>query len=255
MKQIEGSPDWLESRIILMTITGSKAYGTDLPESDTDYKGVCIPPEKYYFGLDNFREFNKQGSRNYKTKDDDISILHINKFVEECMAGTPNTLELLFTREKDIIKINKFGEELIAHRKDFLSKKIKHRFGGYAYSQKQKMINKKSNGTGRIDLIKKFNYDTKFFSHSVRLLTSAIEILKTGNFSTYRSNRQYLLDCRNGYFPFDEALRILDKLDQELEELYETSNVIPYSPDYHKINTWLIDLNKRAVIAENWNNI
>jgi len=243
---------WLKQRTILLTLTGSYAYGTNTETSDIDYKGVCIPPEEYYFGLKTFNDYNTTGGKNWKnTKDDvDISIMHINKFVSDAMAGVPNNIEILFVNSEHILSINEFGKELISHRHDFLSKALKHKFGGYAHSQLMKLIAKNSNGTGRQDLIEKFGYDTKFYSHAVRLLTSAIEILKIGDFSTYRSNKEELLACRNGRDTLEQAIAYIQDLDKELNELYETSNIIPYKPDYNKINTWLIDLNKRAMLKE-----
>lgn len=249
---IPPSVEWLKTRTILLTITGSFAYGTNVETSDIDYKGVCIPPEEYYYGLKTFNDYNTSGGKNWKnTKDDvDVSIMHINKFVQDAMQGVPNNLEILFVRPQDMIYKNRFGEELIAHRHDFLSKALKHKFGGYAHSQLQKLIAKGNNGTGRQDLIEKYGYDVKFYLHAVRLLTSAIEILKTGDFSTYRTNREELLACRNGRDTLEQAVAYIQELDKELNELYETSNAIPYKPDYNKINTWLIDLNKRAMTEE-----
>jgi hypothetical protein len=168
------------------------------------------------------------------------------------MQGVPNNIEILFVNLEHIIKIDKFGEELILHRKDFLSKAIKHKFSGYAHSQIQKIIAKKSNGTGRQELIDEFGYDTKFASHAVRLLTSAIEIMKIGDFHTFRPNRQELLDIKNGKYSLEDLLIYIGNLNEELIELYETSNIIPHSPDYNKINNWLIDFNRRALL-EKWN--
>jgi len=247
------SQPWISDRLILLTTTGSHAYGTNIDGSDIDYKGVCIPPEEYFFGLKTFNEYNNTGGKNYKnTKDDvDVSIMHINKFVNDAMQGVPNNIEILFVNEEHIIEINQFGKELISHRQDFLSKVIKHKMGGYAHSQIQKLKTKSSNGTGRCDLVETYGYDVKFGAHSVRLLTSAIEILKTGTFSTFRPNRDELIAIRNGKYTLEQILVIIDDLDKELNELYDNSNVIPKNPDYNKINEWLIDLNKRA-LTERW---
>jgi uncharacterized protein len=239
---------WLEERTIILAPTGSHAYGTNIEESDKDYKGVCIPPIEYYLGLESFNEYNNSGGKNFKnTKDDvDVNIIHINKFVKDAMQGVPNNIEILFVRQKDYLKVTPLGQKLIDNRHLFLSKQIKNKFGGYAYSQIQKLKNKKSNGTGRQDLIDKHGYDTKFFMHSVRLLTSAIEILETGDFSTYRPNRQFLLDCRNGKFSFEEALGIIEYYDSELKVAIEKSE-LPSKPNYKKINQLLIEINKEGL--------
>lgn len=34
---------------ILITLAGSKSYGTDHAESDTDYRGVMVLPQDHYF--------------------------------------------------------------------------------------------------------------------------------------------------------------------------------------------------------------
>jgi len=239
---------WIGDNIILLTITGSHAYGTNVETSDKDYRGITIPPEEYFLGLKHYNEYNTTGGKNFKnTKDDiDISIVHINKFVQEAISGVPNNIEILFVKDEFILKMNEFGKELLSHKHDFISKAIKHKFSGYAFNQMQKLKAKNSNGTGRQDLIEKFGFDTKFGSHSIRLLTSAIEILQTGTFSTFRPNRNELLAVRNGKYTLDQLLAIIEDLDKELNELYVTSK-IPHTPDFNKINKWLIQLNKRAL--------
>lgn len=239
---------WLEDRTIILSPTGSYAYGTNTETSDKDFKGVCIPPVEYYLGLESFNEYNTSGGKNFKnTKDDvDVNIIHINKFVKDAMQGVPNNIEILFVRQEDYLKVTPLGQMLIDNRHLFLSKQIKNKFGGYAYSQIQKLKNKQSNGTGRVDLIEKYGYDTKFFMHSIRLLTSAIEILETGDFSTYRPNRSLLLDCRNGKYQFNEALEMVEYYDNQLKNALEKSE-LPKTPDYKKINRLLIDINKSGL--------
>lgn len=239
---------WLEERTILLAPTGSYAYGTNTEESDRDYKGVCIPPIDFYLGLQSFNEYTNTGGKNFKnTKDDvDISVIHINKFVKDAMLGVPNNIEILFVRKEDFLKVTPLGQKLIDNRHLFLSKQIHKKYGGYAYSQLMKLKNKKSNGTGRQDLIEKYGYDTKFAMHSIRLLTSAIEILETGDFSTFRHNRKELLSIRNGKYSFNEVVEMIEALDNELQVVLEKSK-LPKSPDYKKINQLLIEINKEAL--------
>lgn len=240
--------EWLEERTILLGLTGSKAYGTDTEESDTDYKGVCIPPVDYYLGLETFNEYNNSGGRNFKnTKDDvDVNILHLSKFVKDAMQGVPNNIELLFLRKEDFVTLTPIGERLVENRHLFLSKQIQRKFGGYAYSQMKKLENKKSNGSARQDLVDAHGYDTKFAMHSVRLLTSAIEILETGTFSTYRPNRDLLKSIRSGHYSFEEVMQMIKEYDALLNEAAEQST-LPKSPDYHAINTLLIELNAEGL--------
>ncbi len=165
---------WLEQRTILLTKYGSHAYGTNTPQSDLDYKGVCIPPPEYYLGLKSINEYNTAGGKNFTKNvagDIDVVVAHINKFVRDAMNGVPNNLDVLFCRDEDIIHIDEFGKELRSMRKEFLSKALKHKFCGYAKSQKHKIIIKKGNGSGRQELVDEFGYDcyierTKFLTDS-----------------------------------------------------------------------------------------
>ena len=153
-KQIEGialSPDsfsWLEERTVLFGPTGSHAYGTAIEGSDKDYKGVCIPPVEYFLGLKSFNEYNKAGGKNLKNSkndnnndvnDVDVNIIHINKFVRDAMQGVPNNIEMLFLPKDQYLKLTSPGEILIRNRRLFLSRNLKKKFGGYAFSQIQKV--------------------------------------------------------------------------------------------------------------------
>lgn len=240
--------EWLEERTIILAPTGSYAYGTNTEDSDRDYKGICIPPVNYFLGLELFNEYNNSGGKNFKnTKDDvDINIIHITKFVKDAMVGVPNNIEILFLNKDQYIKITDLGQQLIDNRHLFLSKAIQKKFGGYANSQIQKLKERNTSRAGRQDLIDLYGYDTKFFMHSVRLLTSAIEILETGDFSTYRPNRSFLLDCRNGTYTFDEAVELIESLDNDLKQAAANS-ILPEKPDYYAINQLLIRINSAAI--------
>ncbi|WP_366249667.1 nucleotidyltransferase domain-containing protein [Terribacillus aidingensis] len=240
--------DWLEERTIIMAPTGSYAYGTNTEDSDKDYKGICIPPVNYFLGLESFNEYNSSGGKNFKnTKDDvDINIIHITKFVKDAMIGVPNNIEILFLNKDQYLKITELGQQLIDNRHLFLSKAIQKKFGGYANSQIQKLKQRNVSRSGRQDLIDLYGYDTKFFMHSVRLLTSAIEILETGDFSTFRPNRSFLLDCRKGAYTFGEAVELIELLDSDLKRAAEHST-LPERPDYHAINQLLIRINSAAI--------
>lgn len=239
---------WLEERTILLAPIGSYAYGTNVEDSDRDYKGVCIPPIDYYLGLESFNEYNKSGGKNFRNQKDDMDmiIIHLNKFVKDAMLGVPNHIELLFVQAEDYLKVTPLGQKLIDHRHLFLTKRIYKKFGGYAHAQIRKLKIKRERNTGRQDLVQKYGYDTKFFMHSIRLLTSAIEILKTGDFSTYRPNRKLLLDCRNGKFTFAEAIEMVETYAQQLQVAFEKSE-LPDAPDDHQINQLLIEMNKEGL--------
>ncbi len=121
--------DWLEDRTILYTQFGSRAYGTDHPESDYDYKGVCVPPRKY---RDGFLHRFKQAEIK---KPVDSTVYDIRKFFRLAVSCNPNILDVLWADDDAIIHITPVGEMLRAAKTDFLSKKALYSFRGYAMSQ------------------------------------------------------------------------------------------------------------------------
>lgn len=243
----DSAPKWLEESTILLAVTGSHAYGTATEESDMDYKGVCIPPPSFYLGLDSFNEYNTTGGKNFKNSRDDVdySVIAINKFVKDAMSGVPNNIEILFTEPEDLLKVTDLGQVLIDNRKLFLSQQVKKKFGGYATSQIAKMKHGRKHNEHTI----RHGYDTKQFSHAVRLLSSAAEILDEGDYRTKRWNAHFLKACRNGVFTFEEALDIIKDYDDFLS-ISAIHTKLPEKPDYGAINSLLMHINQTALDGE-----
>jgi uncharacterized protein len=117
--------------IIYLTLTGSRAYGTNTPESDHDYRGIIIPPTIYNDGfLHSFEQ--KEGLEDYGT---DSVAYNIRKFFKLAADCNPNILEILFVPEEIVVINTKYGEAIRAARRDFLSKRARYSFHGYAYAQ------------------------------------------------------------------------------------------------------------------------
>src|ERR1044072_3687818 len=73
--------------IVLECITGSKAYGLDLPGSDVDLKGVYVLPLADYYGLNYIPQVSSE-------KDDEI-FYELKRFFELLLKNNPNIIELL----------------------------------------------------------------------------------------------------------------------------------------------------------------
>jgi uncharacterized protein len=116
--------------LIFEGITGSKLYGTNTPESDTDRRGVCTPPMDVL--LNPFMPFEQKDSG---FEEEDRVIYALGKFFALCADCNPNIVELLFVPE-NMILFNSPEWELVQENKHlFLSKKAKYTFTGYAFSQ------------------------------------------------------------------------------------------------------------------------
>ena len=132
-----------EKSIILLCLTGSRLYGIDNKDSDYDYKGICIPPIKYFFGTSAFEQFDGFKDVNDKTNDytyklltdTDSQIYSIKKYVHLATLNNPNILELLWCDPKHYIVKTPMADRLIAIRELFLSSKVYYSYIGYSYSQ------------------------------------------------------------------------------------------------------------------------
>jgi predicted nucleotidyltransferase len=124
----KGNLKWLPERTIYLTKHGSHAYGTSRPDSDLDIRGICIPPKEYFLGfLNRFEQA--------ESKDPDVCVYDIRKFLELATNNNPNVIELLYTDPVDHILVTPLAAKLIENRDLLLSQKTKHTFSGYAISQ------------------------------------------------------------------------------------------------------------------------
>lgn len=123
------SMPWLKHSIILVTRAGSHAYGTSLPSSDLDFKGVAIPPRNYFLG------FVKKFEQAEQHAPYDATIYDIRKYFNLAADCNPSIIESLFVDESDVVHMTREGLLLRTIGPMFLSKKAKHTFSGYAYSQ------------------------------------------------------------------------------------------------------------------------
>lgn len=137
-----------EKNLILKFLSGSHAYGTNTPSSDKDYLGVFIPDEEYVLGNKTCEQVqirtNDSSSKKQNTKDDtDIVIYSLPKFIKLLTANNPTILETLYYDKRNILFCNELGKELLNSAHLFVSKKVKHTFLGYAFTQKKGLTHKR----------------------------------------------------------------------------------------------------------------
>lgn len=124
-----GNLAWLPARTIFLTKSGSHAYGTNLPTSDLDLKGVAVPPREYFLGY--LHRFEQAECRDPV----DAVVYDVRKFFALAADCNPNIIELLFADPSDVIRSNRYWDRVIAKRDLFVSKKAQHTFSGYAMAQ------------------------------------------------------------------------------------------------------------------------
>ena len=125
--------------IIFEGISGSRAYGTNLPTSDTDIRGVFILPQDYILGFGYVDQVSD--------KTNDITYYEIKRFLELVATNNPNILELLNLPKDCILIQDPCFDLILEHKDEFITKQCKNSFGGYAIQQIKKAqgYNKKIN--------------------------------------------------------------------------------------------------------------
>jgi len=106
---------------------------------------------------------------------------------------------------------------------------------------------KKTRNPARAELEEKFGYDTKHAYHLVRLIRMCREILTTGKVIVKRPDREELLSIRNGAWSYDQLIEFAEREDVALNELYNTTDVLPKHPDKEKLDQLCIQLVDRSL--------
>lgn len=117
----------LGNNIIILTLGGSHAYGTNNENSDLDIRGCALNSKMQILTNENFEQFVNEAT--------DTTIYAFNKLISLLSNVNPNTIELLGNKPKHYFYVSPIGQELIDNANLFLSKKCVHSFGGYANQQ------------------------------------------------------------------------------------------------------------------------
>lgn len=114
--------------LLFECVSGSKAYGLDTPQSDTDLKGVFFLPKDQFYGLDYIPQISNDTN--------DEVYYELGRFVELLCKNNPNLLELLASPEECVLYKHPLMDKLSIDI--FLSKLCKDTFAGYALTQIRK---------------------------------------------------------------------------------------------------------------------
>lgn len=121
--------------ILLDTVSGSRAYGLDTPQSDTDLRGVFILPRDMFFGFGYIEQVSSE--RN------DHVYYELGKYLKLLTKNNPSAIELLFAPEDVVLHRHPLMEKI--QPGPVVSRLCRESFAGYAFSQikRAKGLNKK----------------------------------------------------------------------------------------------------------------
>ena len=222
---------------------GSATHGTKISTSDDDLFGVVIPPATRLIGLQGFEGWEPKGL------EADIRIYSLRKYILLLLKANPNVLETLWLREEDYCTEHTSWEfwQLRSLRDMFSSLQAYHSFTGYAYDQLVRLETSRYSrqmGEKRKLLVDQFGYDPKNASHLIRLFRSGIEFVQTGILTVYRSDREELIQIKQGAWSLAQVKAEGERL-AALMKVAKESSPLPAQPDVLRANQFLVNVTER----------
>lgn len=237
---------YAHAHTILNVLGGSRMYGTHTEDSDTDYLAVYIPPPETIIGLDSDAVINDSRAE----KDEygknmpssvDLTLYDVRSFVRLAMKNNPNILEILFAPQENVELAASEGVELLNNAHLFPHRYGMMRFLGYAENQKKGILKKESpDGTWRNRLVELHGYDTKKAMHTMRLFMEADELLSFGTLTFPLKERDLLRSIRDGEYPLEKVLSMIDARESVVKNRMATKNALPDKPRRAEIEAMLM---------------
>jgi predicted nucleotidyltransferase len=219
----------LFDHVIYRCVIGSRAYGLEHDESDTDRRGVYLPAAEKHWSLYGVPEQldNPETQETY---------WEIQKFIVLALKANPNVLECLYS--PIVEHATDLAQEMLAMRESFLSKMVYQTYNGYVMSQFKKL---------QAEIRNRGAIKWKHVMHLIRLLLSGIAVLRDA-FVPVRveEHREKLLAIKRGEVPFDqiEAWRL--QLHRDFDAAFKLTR-LPDRPDYDRANALLLKARRSAL--------
>jgi predicted nucleotidyltransferase len=219
----------LRRYVILRCVVGSRAYGLDQEGSDTDRRGIYLPPADLHWSLGGVPDQleDAQAQETY---------WELQKFLTLALRANPNILECLYTPAVEMA--TPLAEDLLEMRSIFLSRHVYQTYNGYVMSQFKKL---------ETDLRVRGEIRWKHAMHLIRLLLAGVQTLREG-FVPVRveEHRDRLLAIRRGETPWTEVNRWRLSLHEEFDAAYAATR-LPERPDYAAADAFLIRARRSMV--------
>ncbi|WP_439346514.1 nucleotidyltransferase domain-containing protein [Vacuolonema iberomarrocanum] len=215
--------------VIYRCVVGSRAYGLEDANSDTDRRGIYLPSAELHWSLYGIPE-------HIEHKEEQECYWELQKFLVLALKANPNVLECLYTPL--IETATPLAEQLLDLREIFLSQLVYQTYNSYVLSQFKKMEQDLRN-TGTIRW--------KHAMHLIRLLLSGITILKQG-FVPVRIEdyRDRLLAIKYQQVSWDEVNHWRLSLHESFDYAFANTR-LPERPDYERANAFLIHARRSQV--------
>ena len=208
----------LGKNIIILTLGGSHAYGTNKEDSDLDIRGVTLNSKENILLGSDFEQV--------VDLDTDTTIYSFNKILQLLSSNNPNVIEILGCKPEHYIHVSNVGRELLDNQKMFLSKLCIHSFAGYASSQLRRMENKAARLVGQAQ--------------------NEAHILKSINNARF--------EFKNRYYPHEDS-DVKLYIDKSTQEEYDSEIFMDVNLTHYPLRDWAGMWNEMKSIVSSYNKI
>ena len=200
------------SKIVLLGLGGSHAYGLNTENSDVDLRGIVASPVNNLLGFGEFEQ--------YIDEETDTVLYEFNKIIKLLCSCNPNTIEILGLRKEHQIIKHEIGEELLRNKTMFLSQRATGAFKGYSLAQLHRLENA---------LCRDVYTEEQALKHKKNALERAMlsfknryEHFEQGSIIVHADGK-LSIDCDVSKFPVREFSGMLSEL-REIEKNYDKVN-------------------------------
>lgn len=206
----------LKNSIILLTLGGSLAYGTNIERedhvSDIDLRGIRTNSLSEVLTME-------CDDKPYENKDLDVVIFPLKQMITLLSKCNPNTIELLGTKEEHLFLLSEEGKMLRDNSDLFLSQMAGASFGGYATAQLRRLEN--ALARGEYPQAKKEEHILKAMQSKLSMLQDRLCVENGNKFDLYIANSQktgfdkeVYMDVKLKNVPFRDFKEIYGELGQ-----------------------------------------
>ena len=219
----------LYERVIYRCVVGSRAFGLDDENSDTDRRGIYLPPADLHWSLYGVPE----QIENEATQE---GYWELQKFIIMALKANPNVLECLYTPLVELA--TPIAQEILDNRKIFLSKLVYQTYSGYVASQFKKI---------QTDIRNQGRVKWKHVMHLIRLLISGVNVLEKEDVTVdVGPDRDRLMAIKRGEVSFEDADAWRIELQKKLTTAFDNTD-LPERPNYERANELLIKARRLAM--------
>ena len=197
-------------------VRGSRAYGTNLPDSDTDTGGVFREPSDELLGLGlHYKDHTvSPGNDHFRWE--------LGKFAKLLAKGNLSVLEMLFAPERCRLTVHPAFEPFLEQRDEFLTLQAAKNLYGYARSEYEK----------------NFKKSLKSAAHALRMLAMCSELLREKTLRVDRTERdaEFLKNVRRGLYDPKELEKTCRERLTDVEKLLKSSTDLRHSVDLEAMN-------------------